>query len=263
MSIDASNCTTGIYLITNTTDGKVYVGSAAQGFKKRWDSHRSLLRRGKHDNRHLQRAWDKYGEDVFVFSVVEFVVDVGLILQREQAWIDRYFPLGDGYCYNLSPTAGSNKGKVVSEETRRRQSESRKRRPPPTEETKQKIGAAHRGRKAKPETIAKRAKTYDGFVSPEGVVYAPVTNLKAFAREHGLSHPALIEMYNGKHSQVKGWTRIGCARPKTYAFRAPDGTLYENIRNVEAFAKEHGLSDGLLHAVLNGRRQHHKGWTKG
>jgi group I intron endonuclease len=58
----------GIYLITNTTNGKVYVGQA-RNINTRWSIHRHHLKHGTHNNRYLQRAWDKAGADAFIFSV--------------------------------------------------------------------------------------------------------------------------------------------------------------------------------------------------
>ena len=63
---------TGVYCIRNTTNGKLYVGSAAVSFKARWNSHRNALRRGEHAAKHLQSSWNKYGEDKFEFLVLEY-----------------------------------------------------------------------------------------------------------------------------------------------------------------------------------------------
>lgn len=60
----------GIYIITNILDNKKYVGSS-KNIKKRWDGHKNSLRRNSHRNRHLQSAWNKYGEKNFVFSIIE------------------------------------------------------------------------------------------------------------------------------------------------------------------------------------------------
>lgn len=58
----------GIYLITNSVTGTVYVGQA-RNIRRRWESHRHYLVRGLHHNSYLQRAWAKYGEASFVFAV--------------------------------------------------------------------------------------------------------------------------------------------------------------------------------------------------
>ena len=62
----------GIYFIRNVKNGKLYVGSA-KSFYLRWNNHRSRLRKNKHHNKHLQHAWNKYGESSFEFEVAEFV----------------------------------------------------------------------------------------------------------------------------------------------------------------------------------------------
>src|SRR5262245_46212173 len=72
----------GIYQIRCIPTGKIYIGSAAN-LRARWDQHRRLLRRGKHANVYLQKAWDKHGEANFEFSVLE-LVDRADLLCAEQ-----------------------------------------------------------------------------------------------------------------------------------------------------------------------------------
>lgn len=64
------NKISGIYLITNKIDNKHYVGLSINCLE-RFSKHKSLLRRCKHHNQHLQSAWDKYGEESFVFEILE------------------------------------------------------------------------------------------------------------------------------------------------------------------------------------------------
>lgn len=59
------------YAIENTVTGGVYIGKAVHPPIKRWNEHRSALCAGTHHNRFLQRSWNKYGEDVFVFRVMK------------------------------------------------------------------------------------------------------------------------------------------------------------------------------------------------
>ena len=59
-----------IYEIQCTVSGKAYVGSWTNP-RRRFATHRWMLRTGRHYNPHLQRAWDKYGEEAFDFAVVE------------------------------------------------------------------------------------------------------------------------------------------------------------------------------------------------
>lgn len=111
---------TGVYMITNKVNGKVYVGSATQSFRGRWGQHKSYLRRNKHANRKLQNSWNKHGEKCFVFSVIEYTTPEDAVA-REQFHIDRLDAVKHGY--NLSPTAGSTRGTKWTEEMKKRKRE--------------------------------------------------------------------------------------------------------------------------------------------
>lgn len=108
--------TSGIYSIT-CTNGHRYIGSA-MNLRARFGAHRQSLRRGDHVNTHLQRAWNLYGEDAFVFEVLE-ECEIPRLIEREQWWIDAGQPE-----YNLCPTAGSCLGRKATPETRAKQSAS-------------------------------------------------------------------------------------------------------------------------------------------
>ena len=92
----------GIYKIINVVNNKFYVGSAVD-LKRRKTRHFSELRKGKHNNRHLQAAWVKYGEQAFVFVVVEEVPVEADLLAAENVWLKAY--VGKDYCYNLGVDA--------------------------------------------------------------------------------------------------------------------------------------------------------------
>lgn len=114
--------TPSIYQIRHIASGKVYVGSASNPRKRQGD-HLRDLQNGKHHSRYLQRAYDKYGEDAFVFEVIEPVLFVELLIEREQHWIDTLHSADRKHGYNVSPTAGSPLGVKCTDEMRARQSE--------------------------------------------------------------------------------------------------------------------------------------------
>lgn len=60
--------TCGIYLISNLINNKVYVGQSIN-IEKRWTQHKRELRNSIHENKKLQNAWNKYGEENFEFSI--------------------------------------------------------------------------------------------------------------------------------------------------------------------------------------------------
>ena len=94
--------TKGIYKIINVVNNKFYVGSAVD-LKRRKTRHFSELRTGKHNNKHLQAAWDKYGESSFIFVVVEEVSESINILDVENIWLKEH--VGKEYCYNIGVDA--------------------------------------------------------------------------------------------------------------------------------------------------------------
>lgn len=63
------NYAAGVYAIVNTIDAKRYIGSSVH-VSARLRRHVMLLRRGRHHNVHLQRAWNKHGAGVFEFRKI-------------------------------------------------------------------------------------------------------------------------------------------------------------------------------------------------
>lgn len=92
----------GIYKIINVVNNKFYVGSAVN-LRRRKARHFTELRNSRHNNRHLQAAWAKYGEKSFVFVVVEEVADTTKLLTAENVWLKEH--VGKDYCYNIGVDA--------------------------------------------------------------------------------------------------------------------------------------------------------------
>lgn len=58
-----------IYAIQNIHNGNMYIGSTVN-YKSRWHTHRSALNNNRHHSFILQKAWNKYGKDAFVFKLM-------------------------------------------------------------------------------------------------------------------------------------------------------------------------------------------------
>lgn len=83
-----------IYLITNTVNGKRYIGQTKHNVNKRWQDHQKAAKRHQRKNESLpvfQRAILKYGHDKFVVSVLEECTD-NIAFDREVVWIKRLSP---------------------------------------------------------------------------------------------------------------------------------------------------------------------------
>lgn len=86
----------GVYKITNTVNGKFYVGSS-KDVEKRWLQHRNDLDANKHGNPYLQNAWNKYGCQNFKFQIIE-ECPLEVQFEREQFYLNKLNPFDDnGY----------------------------------------------------------------------------------------------------------------------------------------------------------------------
>ena len=91
---------TGIYKILNKVNNKIYIGSAVD-IKKRWRDHKRVLIHNKHENSHLQSAWDKYGNDAFDFSIV-LECNRNDLLIKEREFISLFKSNDYNYGYNIN-----------------------------------------------------------------------------------------------------------------------------------------------------------------
>jgi group I intron endonuclease len=92
-----------VYKIVNVTNQKFYVGSTIDA-RVRFQTHRRQLRSGKHHCKHLQAAWNKYGEDCFKFEIVaEVIGEMEALRLAEDGWLRKFF--GTDVCYNSTPSA--------------------------------------------------------------------------------------------------------------------------------------------------------------
>lgn len=156
-----------IYRITNMANGKYYIGSA-QSFARREWQHRYDLKRGAHKNPRLQAAWNKYGEDMFVFEVVQELPEGVNQLQAEDVWLGQHVGLPD--CYNINTGAEAPRlGIVLSDSAKANISAGRVGKHAGAEhyrygqtvapEVREKIGAAQRGKpKAPGRTVSEEGK---------------------------------------------------------------------------------------------------------
>ena len=96
----------------------VYIGSA-KVFSKRKYEHLWRLKNNKQVNPILQNIFNKYGEDIFIFSILEEVSEDNLI-EVEQKYIDLYKNQEELKLINILMKAGSSMGYVCSNETRRK-----------------------------------------------------------------------------------------------------------------------------------------------
>jgi group I intron endonuclease len=93
----------GIYVGICLVTTKVYVGSSLT-CKQRIRGHYRSLKRGNHTNQYVQSAYNKYGENNFVFEIIETCSGDDRF-KREQWWVN--------HLQSASTTFGYNQVKVI------------------------------------------------------------------------------------------------------------------------------------------------------
>ena len=168
----------GIYCIENRINHKIYIGSS-KNIYQRLLKHFALLRHNKHQNVHLQNAWNKYGESSFEWIILE-LCDNSLLTKREQYCIDLFEAE-----YNITKKVERN---ILSKESRIKQGETRRR--------LHKEGKLEWNFKPIPIYVY----NLDGdflFVNPEG--------LKDTANKLNIHASSICRVLRGTYQQCKGY----------------------------------------------------------
>lgn len=95
-----------LYEIKNVINNWRYIG-CTQNWRDRKQEHIRTLNQNTHCNIHLQRAWNKYGSDKFIFSIIETASTVEQMFNRELELIAENLDL-----YNISK--GGNGGDMIT-----------------------------------------------------------------------------------------------------------------------------------------------------
>jgi group I intron endonuclease len=235
----------GIYQITNIVTRKIYIGSTKDYFKKRWYQHRYELKNKRHGNQYLQRAWDKYGENTFTFSILEEGVPYEKLYDREQFWIDTTNCTDPEIGYNIAKLAANPNPREYTIEQRIEQS----------------LRMSNGGYLV----------TY-----PSGLeVYVP--NLSLFVEanpEFELTHSCLTSCARGEQPHHKGFKckfanpeyQVEYVKPEDNRLRGfilfdPQGKRYE-VGNLSEFCRQNNMEDQRITLLdcASSKITHSKGW---
>jgi group I intron endonuclease len=181
----------GIYCILCVANNKKYIGSSCH-IERRWGTHKAQLRNNKHRNIHLQNAWNKYGENQFEFSIVEFI-PIELLLDAEQKYLDDVKVNQISY-FNINIEAeAARRGAKHSEATKAKMSLAKQlKRKPLTDKTKQKISQV------------KLNKTIYSFVNDcTGETYTGICH--DFKIKYALGPAGVSSLINNKQRYHKCW----------------------------------------------------------
>jgi group I intron endonuclease len=207
-----------IYCIHNLTTGKKYIGQTVEKLQRRVFRHFRTINETK-----ISRAIQKYSKYNFVYGIVEEVEDTNLLDEREKYWIQYYDTVNDGF--NIKEGGKCSRGfkqSQISIEKRRQKLLGKTL----SEEHKQKISKAHKGKVLSKETVDKM------------IAYRTGKNLTKSCKE-----------------------KISKAHCKNiYQLENKDGTILI-IKNLSKFCKENNLSQGYFTKIMNLEKKYNKNWS--
>ena len=250
----------GIYKIINKANGKYYIGSSNH-IHKRWKYHKLDLLKGNHHTPHLQRSWDKYGEQNFDFVIVEECLPEQL-LDVEQKYLTQV-KNNKSQCYNTSFIAGKIE---MTEETKRKISLSSLGKKL-SDETKEKLRQCNLGKKLSEET--KRLISINNAKTGAGKHWnhTEETKKKISEKLKGKYIGPLSSMF-GKH-HTEEWKKKRSLLCKGKNHPSLNKTIYRfmNEKTNEVFEgipfdfyTKYNVSKGNLANVINGTRKSVNGW---
>jgi group I intron endonuclease len=265
----------GIYKLVNKLNSRIYIGSAKE-FKSRWQSHARHLRSGKHSNKYLQNDFNKCGEEMFEFHILELTEGTQEERRiREQFWIDQFHDKQE-QCYNhrkdalvMEPNSIEELRKTQSQRTKelwqdpeyRAKHEEKIREFTQTKEYRQKLSEATKTKWADPEFQEKAKAIYQ---SEEFKQKVGKNSRKLWEdEEHRLkqSEARTAAWAHNENRKIQASERMKNTMAKTYTLRSPTGEIV-TFTNMSKFCLEHGLQPSGLCNVAKNKWISYKGWTK-
>jgi len=193
----------GIYTIMSIIDNKYYIGRSYNCYE-RFSKHKCLLRKGIHNNDHLQSAWDKYGELNFKFDILD-ENEIEILPSLENWWCNLLNTHNKKFGYNIDPT--SPYGKIKNSKETREKIRISNTGSKCSIETKEKLRNYNIGKKQSEDTILKlrdsekniKIDMYDKY----GNFIKTFKSLREAERSTNISIKGISECLSGKFNLIK------------------------------------------------------------
>jgi group I intron endonuclease len=239
-----------IYKILNIKENKCYIGQTSKQLGKRLYKHLLMLRNNRHDNIFLQRAWNKYGEESFVYSILDKASSVEELNEKEIMHIEKHKSLDAAFGYNLTAGGYGLRDWKPSQGWRNRRSEVMKLNNPMkgkthSEETKKEWSRKRKG--SKPTRLGAKA--------------SDETRKKMSLAQTG-KHKGELNIRYGVKLEKELKTKIGMSQPKRIEILVVnlDKMISFQFRSVNFAAKQLGLCEQKIRRGLKKNRQTSDGY---
>lgn len=271
MRQSATSKQTTLYVITNTTNGKRYIGVTVKRLSQRWASHVWAARHRPQANSALHKAIVKYGPEVFTISTVRIYHGFPSALRGERALIKELKPEynctsgGDGslgykhtpemrtYLSSIKKGRPSHmKGKKHTPEALKRMSDALKGKP-----------AYWKGKKVPEHVTQKLREGYDAWKKTNPIVSRDMSSIHRAVRclDDGLlfnSITAAAQYYDCDTSSISeicnrsGHRKTAAGRVFRYAEESNGGTAEAQAVKIAAYhgQRRHLTPGGSRRAVV-------------
>lgn len=91
-----------IYKVTNIITGKIYIGKTKQGLEIRKKSHLFNYKKESEYISYFYRALQKYGEENFIWEIIDYGVSDKQLNEKEKEWIWLYNSNNPNFGYNMT-----------------------------------------------------------------------------------------------------------------------------------------------------------------
>ena len=238
----------GLYLIRNLHNGKVYVGQSVN-IERRFRNHKSRTFSTDYETP-LYKAFQKYGIENFSFEILEECTKEELD-EKEMFYIAKYKSTQKEFGYNMTEGGKGYSGTHTEEHTRKVADAQRgKPKPSPTAETLAKRSASLRGLKKPKSFSEKMSIIHKGKMISEEQRQKISQALKG--RKLSAEH---IEKLKGKHTQHTEETRQKISDKISKAILQYDksGAFIKEYKNAREASAETGANFTSISSCCNGR----------
>lgn len=242
---------TGVYSITNTVNGRIYVGSSLD-ITKRISAHKSALKRGDHHSVTLQRSFDKYGTDNFVFKT-ELICSGENRVMYEQVLMDYHNSTDSSLGFNMTKYAHAPSPSKFTDEMRSNMSKAQRAMAKKYNFNGEMLCLSEISEITKVPAKLLSSRVVDSGMSLEEAISKPmrVFSTSYMYLEDHTTPKALCEKYNKKLSVVisrlsKGWTIDRAMNTEAQDNKITEITYCGITLNTSQWAKKIQISQSLL-----------------